>query len=72
MRKINPADGTNHHQDQNGGKQRVNDHCSLLKTQKTRANQEPKLTGSIFSKLVKGEYAEMLPKEDKRLHSMSL
>jgi hypothetical protein len=72
MGEINPADGTNHHQDQNGGKQRVNDHCSLLKTQKTRANQEPKLTGGIFSKLVEGEYAEMLPKEDNCIRSMSL
>jgi hypothetical protein len=71
MGEINSADGTNHHQDQNGGKQRVNNHCSLLKTHETCANQEPKLTGSIFSKLVEDEYAEMLPKEDNCIRAVS-
>jgi hypothetical protein len=72
MGEINPADGSKHHQNQHGGKQGVNDHCSLLKTHTTGANQEPKLTGFVFSKLVKGEYAELLPKEDNCIRSMSL
>jgi hypothetical protein len=72
MGEINPADGSEHHQNQHSGKQGVNDHCSLLKTHTTGANQEPKLTGSIFSKLEERECAELLPKEDNRIRSMSL
>jgi hypothetical protein len=38
MGEINPADGSDYHQDQHGGKERVNDQSNLLKTPKTGAN----------------------------------
>jgi hypothetical protein len=73
MGEIDSADGCDHHQDQDGSKQRVNNQSSRSgRPSETDANQEPMVTACIFNKLVECECAEMLPKEDNRIRAVSL